>query len=806
MKKTISILISLFFMATVLTAQSWQFDKVFLELNAPQSNSTGFHGIAVDPDGNIWMAIYGDLAEELLIDGTDTTRTRPIYVMDSNGNHLPFSPLYMLEYPNSSVDTLVDNPRGLNTDKDGNILYTAYNTIYRIDYKTGKGLNKYSPQNGVSLTNAIQSPADGNIYAGYVVPGGRPMFMIDNDFTLLGNATDSINYINRSLAVSADGKELYTGSTWNGFGVVHYHSDAPGLINFAPVDTVGNWYYYYDETLDSTYDVMLWASTIAIGPEGLLWAGNLRPDYSGPKGGAWYAYDLSTGDIVETVGVPMGDSLAGGMYSPRGIAWSPDGNTMYTCDFDYSVVQVWQKGAAPTVSVTFEADMSVQVDKGNFDAAAGTMSLAGPMNGWDTAANQMLDGDRDNVYSVTLDLTPGDEHNFKFVMNGDGWESIPDRAYTVPTSDDTFRAYFDDDDGRELTEIALSFQVNMELEIASGRFDPDSTVTARGSFNGWSDVTPLAPSATDPNIYEGSAQYETFEGDVVYYKYAYTSVDGTNWETNPPGSDNYEQTISADDITNLYSIIPLRGYNNATLDNVVNQESVVRFEVDMNGAVDGNGVAFPSIENVFIAGGNPPLAWPGGGWPDSDSSLVKFLYDDGTNGDITAGDNKWSLALTFPIYSPFDIEYKYGANWGLASNGGANDNEGGVGSNHHVTLFKSFWSGDAIDVFGTMETKDIVNGVEQLGSDIPVSYELGQNYPNPFNPSTVIKFAIPQSGLVTMKVFNILGQEVAELVNDVKAAGNYEVSFDASNLTSGMYIYKIQSGNFSATRKMMLIK
>ncbi|MCF6271442.1 MAG: T9SS type A sorting domain-containing protein [Melioribacteraceae bacterium] len=89
---------------------------------------------------------------------------------------------------------------------------------------------------------------------------------------------------------------------------------------------------------------------------------------------------------------------------------------------------------------------------------------------------------------------------------------------------------------------------------------------------------------------------------------------------------------------------------------------------------------------------------------------------------------------------------------------------------------------------------------------IVLDYSLSQNYPNPFNPSTVINFSIPESGLVTLKVFNILGQEVVELVNDVKSAGTYEVSFDASGLTTGMYVYKIQSGNYTATKKMMLIK
>ncbi len=109
---------------------------------------------------------------------------------------------------------------------------------------------------------------------------------------------------------------------------------------------------------------------------------------------------------------------------------------------------------------------------------------------------------------------------------------------------------------------------------------------------------------------------------------------------------------------------------------------------------------------------------------------------------------------------------------------------------------------------GTPRIQKVVMGgtdVKQLDA-VPNKYELSQNYPNPFNPTTVINFSIPQSGLVTVKVYNTLGQEVAELVNSVKNAGTFEVTFDASNLTSGMYIYKISSGNFTATKKMMLLK
>jgi Secretion system C-terminal sorting domain len=96
--------------------------------------------------------------------------------------------------------------------------------------------------------------------------------------------------------------------------------------------------------------------------------------------------------------------------------------------------------------------------------------------------------------------------------------------------------------------------------------------------------------------------------------------------------------------------------------------------------------------------------------------------------------------------------------------------------------------------------------VNDGGSGIPVSYKLSQNYPNPFNPTTTIQFSLPRSQNVTLKVFNLLGQEVATLVNGNMAAGNHSISFDASNLASGLYIYKINAGSFSSAKKMMLLK
>ena len=85
-------------------------------------------------------------------------------------------------------------------------------------------------------------------------------------------------------------------------------------------------------------------------------------------------------------------------------------------------------------------------------------------------------------------------------------------------------------------------------------------------------------------------------------------------------------------------------------------------------------------------------------------------------------------------------------------------------------------------------------------------YSLSDNYPNPFNPSTQINYSIKTAGTVTLKVYDILGNEVAMLVNERKEPGNYSVSFNASNLPSGVYVYKMISENFINTKKLLLLK
>ena len=98
------------------------------------------------------------------------------------------------------------------------------------------------------------------------------------------------------------------------------------------------------------------------------------------------------------------------------------------------------------------------------------------------------------------------------------------------------------------------------------------------------------------------------------------------------------------------------------------------------------------------------------------------------------------------------------------------------------------------------------SGVVEVQSGIPVDFGLSQNYPNPFNPTTTIQYSLPKTGNVKLTVYNVLGEKVADLVNETKEAGIHTVNFDASNFNSGLYFYKIETNGFTQTRKMMLIK
>ena len=108
---------------------------------------------------------------------------------------------------------------------------------------------------------------------------------------------------------------------------------------------------------------------------------------------------------------------------------------------------------------------------------------------------------------------------------------------------------------------------------------------------------------------------------------------------------------------------------------------------------------------------------------------------------------------------------------------------------------------DAVDTGNPVAT-----AVHTTTQQLPKKFELQQNYPNPFNPTTEISYTIGKAGNVSLKIYNLLGQEVATLVNGYQAANTYTINFNASHLSSGVYLYELRAGNNVVTKKMTLMK
>jgi hypothetical protein len=219
--------------------------------------------------------------------------------------------------------------------------------------------------------------------------------------------------------------------------------------------------------------------------------------------------------------------------------------------------------------------------------------------------------------------------------------------------------------------------------------------------------------------------------------------------------------------------------------------------------------------NAVGGWGNPNATDWGSGLS---GNLNKKLYDDGTNGDRVAGDSIYTrTVICAPESVAVGSKAIVGQVFKFGIKGGDNEGgKGGYGNNHAENIVDTDTAYTISSQWGSINPKfynawdfdnkkPVLTGVQELPG-LPVVYTLEQNYPNPFNPSTRIEFGIPQQANVELKVYNLLGQEVATLVRETLRAGRHVVTFDAKNLASGVYFYKISAGQFVSTKKMVLMK
>ncbi len=243
--------------------------------------------------------------------------------------------------------------------------------------------------------------------------------------------------------------------------------------------------------------------------------------------------------------------------------------------------------------------------------------------------------------------------------------------------------------------------------------------------------------------------------------------------------------------------------------------------------ISGNDMWFGTNSTKVYHSSNLGATWSSGPTTGTANSYA-LHFNSSTNGmacgtavvKSTDGGTTWSAATSF------------GTSGNMAGMEGAGTDWWGIRSDANIyrsTNFGSNWTnawtqtgagfldidfkvvggcpkGYAVGNAGGVAKMVTTTGITNYNSEIPDSYTLGQNFPNPFNPTTNIKFSIPSSGFVTLKIYDMLGKEVSTLVNEVKSAGNYIVGYNAANIPSGTYFYRLESNGFTETKKMLLLK
>ncbi|RPH96722.1 T9SS C-terminal target domain-containing protein [candidate division KSB1 bacterium] len=486
-----------------------------------------------------------------------------------------------------------------------------------------------------------------------------------------------------------------------------------------------------------------------------------------------------------------------------------------------AVLTIVLAASAWATNVTFQVNMTVQVNAGNFIPATDILVARGTFNGWGGNANQLIDNGA-GIYVGTWDITPGTiEYKFAIPHTGpdDVWEGVNNRTVVVGTDPLVLPVvYFND--ATLIADVEVRFRVDMTVQIARGTFDPAvDWVVVRGShanIGNWGGAVRLNSETLNPEIYSAWIQFDDLTG-ALQFKYVYLTAGDPNaahWEEHIPANREILPTGTEPDAnSNGYGEInPATPYfDDLTPADIITNDLTVVFQVEVHpllGRLRDQGFIYDvqshdtiySVESIQVAGGFN--TWPWGGFTQE-----YFMNDGGTNGDVTAGDNIWSVSHLFAAGTERALIYKYGAN--------QLDVEAGFALNHVAHLDDTTaatyyvppvcW-GEQDTIYASWQSECLISSVPEYSATVPAAYRLDQNFPNPFNPSTMIRFSIPRADVMTLRVFNIMGQEVAVWNLGRLETGEHSVRFDASSLASGVYVYRLESPGFSASRKMLLMK
>ncbi len=480
------------------------------------------------------------------------------------------------------------------------------------------------------------------------------------------------------------------------------------------------------------------------------------------------------------------------------------------------------------VHVTFRVNMAAKVYNRLWDPATDSVTLRGsfqedagdPNGAWNGFYFRMsLLGD--TVYGVTVTFPTskiGTAYEYRYIIGPDSWEGALNRSFTCPTKDSVLAVNWFSNDSTRFTKFPVTNTVtfNADLSSMSGsgleylENNTDSLLVIGIDSDGHGTLISgnrkMVEDSQVIGLFKTTLKIKGIEGDSCKWKFRFYPAEkfvnagyerNDRWIVFQP-----EGTTTILPIITPYLVSPPP---------IIVAPVTTLFECNMNNhpvnAKNGREIPLDSIAFIGLKGGISQLGSWGGNWTEADTAgpdpAMIVLHDDGFFGDKIAGDKIFSRNITFPAGTTSGaIEFKFAASYPAAYEAGDStplDNEGSFGSNHLFRLS----DGKPTNLqyyFGSYIIG--VNDKESISS----KFNLAQNYPNPFNPATRITFSVPSASKVHLTVFDLLGREVATLVNEVKTSGSYSVDFNASNLPSGIYLYKLTAGSNSITKKMLLLK
>ncbi|HMA61593.1 MAG TPA: choice-of-anchor J domain-containing protein [bacterium] len=405
-------------------------------------------------------------------------------------------------------------------------------------------------------------------------------------------------------------------------------------------------------------------------------------------------------------------------------------------------------------TVTFQVNMSAQIDNGTFDPASDVVGVAGSINGWgDPSDDQLSDTDGDSIYTTTVEVDTGTiEYKYRLNNSWDVAESISNRTYTVvPGVNEIPVVWWNNFNPNAIVDAEIYFSVDMRIQLMNGNFMPDSgdIAVVRGALNEWSgEDDQLTEDPATEGLYTYSKEMDSLAlGAGHEYKFVIVPGDdsGDMWES----IDNRSVTVPMDhDYTDSdgdgYVEVALDTvyFNNVGMEDIVTQDVTTYFTVDISSAInaleagevlidsqtDADTIStVDEIDAVYING-------LFGQWWDWGAAPEDYkMYDDGTHGDETAGDNIYTTDILYTAGQSREVTYKYGIN--------SLDNEAGFAENRTLTIDDANSTFDPeIDCFGSQNTDDRLpfpeytcdgSALDEETAAIPEDYMLYDNYPNP---------------------------------------------------------------------------